>query len=83
MKWFNRMLVAACMLLAISETVARCMSRSDALGRISQRNAEFIDQAATLQAPLVDWFECSDLGGDEPRVLWHDTVLEVSPERDQ
>ena len=42
-----------------------------------------LDQPATLQAPLVDWLECSDLGGDEPRALGHHAVLEVTPQRDQ
>lgn len=49
----------------------------------AQENHGRVDQPATLQAPLVDWFECSDFRGDEPRALGHHAVLEVVPQRDQ
>ena len=49
----------------------------------AQENHGRLDQPSTLQAPVVGWLECSDLGGDEPRALWHHAVLEVAPQRDQ
>jgi hypothetical protein len=42
-----------------------------------------LDQPSTLQASVVDWFECSDLSGDEPRALGDDAIFKVAPQRDQ
>src|SRR3990167_8123893 len=49
----------------------------------AQENHGRFDQPSTLQTPVLDCFAWSDLGGDEPRLLWNHAILEVTPQRNE